>query len=110
MSISSRTPEGSPGRCPVCGQDADLEFSLPGGDALCASCGSSRQRLRDRLPRDAARSLDALLADNPSADSLDTVELVMLIEEGLDLEIPDADAEQLQTFRDVIQYLIRRTL
>jgi hypothetical protein len=37
--ISSRTPEGDPNRCPVCGRDCRLEPSLFGRDAPCPHCG-----------------------------------------------------------------------
>jgi hypothetical protein len=40
MSISSRTPEGSPGRCPVCNQLFRLEPSLLTGDVVCPRCGA----------------------------------------------------------------------
>lgn len=40
MTISSRTPEGSPYRCPVCGHTFCLEPSTPPGDAPCPHCGS----------------------------------------------------------------------
>ena len=39
------------------------------------------------------------------ADSLDTVELVMAFEEEFGMEIPDEDAEQLQTVGDAIKYI-----
>lgn len=39
------------------------------------------------------------------ADSLDTVELVMALEEEFGLEIPDEEAEKLQTVGDVIKYV-----
>ena len=39
------------------------------------------------------------------ADSLDTVELVMALEEEFDLEIPDEDAEKIVTVSDAIKYL-----
>ncbi len=39
MVISSRTPEGSPGSCPVCGHAVQLEPSDPAGDAPCPRCG-----------------------------------------------------------------------
>ena len=38
MAISSRTPEGRPGRCPVCGSDVAIEPSEPAGDAPCPEC------------------------------------------------------------------------
>ncbi len=40
-----------------------------------------------------------------SADSLDIVELVMAMEEEFDIEIPDDDAEKIQTIEDVITYV-----
>jgi hypothetical protein len=40
MNISSRTPEGDPNRCPVCGNDLRVEPSRPPGDAPCPSCGT----------------------------------------------------------------------
>lgn len=39
------------------------------------------------------------------ADSLDTVELVMALEEEFELDIPDEAAETMRTFGDVLQYL-----
>ncbi len=39
MVISSRTPEGTPNRCPVCGNDLRLEPSWPNLDGPCPSCG-----------------------------------------------------------------------
>lgn len=40
-----------------------------------------------------------------NADSLDTVELVMAFEEEFNVEVPDEDAEKLQTVGDVIKYI-----
>ena len=48
---------------------------------------------------------DASFVDDLGADSLDTVELVMAFEEEFGIEIPDEDAEQLQTVGDAIRYL-----
>ena len=39
------------------------------------------------------------------ADSLDTVELVMALEEEFDVEISDEDAEKIQTVKDAIEYI-----
>ena len=47
----------------------------------------------------------ASFVDDLGADSLDTVELVMAIEEAFDIEIPDNDAEKMRTVQDVIDYI-----
>lgn|SRR6266545_4184485 len=39
MVISSRTPEGDPNRCPVCGHHCRVEPSSPARDGPCPSCG-----------------------------------------------------------------------
>lgn len=39
MEPSSRTPEGEPNRCPVCGKRLRIEPSRPPGDAPCPHCG-----------------------------------------------------------------------
>jgi len=43
--------------------------------------------------------------DDLGADSLDTVELVMALEEEFDIEIPDEVAEKIQTVNDAIEYI-----
>jgi acyl carrier protein len=43
--------------------------------------------------------------DDLGADSLDQVELVMKFEEDFDLEIPDEDAEKIQTVADAVTYI-----
>jgi mannitol/fructose-specific phosphotransferase system IIA component (Ntr-type) len=40
MNIASRTPEGLPGRCPICNQEVVVDPSIPPGDATCPHCGS----------------------------------------------------------------------
>jgi hypothetical protein len=39
MTISSRTPEGEPNHCPICGLHFQLEPSPPAGDGPCPGCG-----------------------------------------------------------------------
>ena len=48
---------------------------------------------------------NASFVEDLGADSLDTVELVMAFEEEFGIEIPDEDAEALQTVGDAIRYL-----
>jgi acyl carrier protein len=47
----------------------------------------------------------AKFVEDLGADSLDTVELVMALEEEFELDIPDEEAEKIQTYNDVILYL-----
>ncbi len=51
---------------------------------------------------------EASFIDDLGADSLDIVELVMAMEETFDVEIPDDDAEKIQTIGDAIAYLKER--
>ena len=52
---------------------------------------------------------DADFVDDLGADSLDTVELVMALEEEFELEIPDEEAEHLRKVKDVATYLQKRS-
>jgi acyl carrier protein len=107
MVISSRTPEGTPNRCPLCGGTVEVEPSLFFGDAPCPNCGTllwfvrfaSETRfyegqaatdLRERVLEIVAVQLGVttgeLLRDpdalkNLDIDSLDFVELLMEAEE-----------------------------
>ena len=47
----------------------------------------------------------ASFVDDLGADSLDIVELVMAFEEEFDLEIPDEDAEKIQTVGNAVEYI-----
>jgi acyl carrier protein len=48
---------------------------------------------------------EASFVEDLGADSLDTVELVMAFEEEFGMEIPDEEAEQLQSVGDAIRYI-----
>jgi acyl carrier protein len=48
---------------------------------------------------------DAKFVEDLGADSLDVVELVMALEEKFDIEIPDDEAEKIQTLNDVVAYI-----
>ena len=48
---------------------------------------------------------EAKFIEDLGADSLDTVELVMALEEKFETEIPDEDAEKLQSVGDVIKFV-----
>ena len=47
----------------------------------------------------------ASFIEDLGADSLDIVELVMVLEEEYDMEISDEDAEKIRTVQDVINYI-----
>jgi acyl carrier protein len=48
---------------------------------------------------------DASFANDLGADSLDTVELVMALEEEFDIEIPDEAAEKITTVKEAVDYI-----
>ena len=48
---------------------------------------------------------DASFVDDLGADSLDTVELVMALEEEFGIEIPDEDAEKMKTVGEAVRYV-----
>lgn len=51
---------------------------------------------------------NAKFIEDLGADSLDTVELVMAFEEEFNVEVPDEDAEKLQSVGDVIDYILSK--
>lgn len=67
MTVSSRTPEGEPNRCVVCGHRTAIDPSRPPGDAPCPACGSL-------LWFGTERSAAEQLLDEFGADSLDRLE------------------------------------
>jgi acyl carrier protein len=48
---------------------------------------------------------EAKFIDDLGADSLDTVELVMALEEEFGIEIPDEEAEKIVTVKDAVSYI-----
>lgn len=50
---------------------------------------------------------EASFANDLGADSLDTVELVMALEEEFDIEIPDEAAEQIDTVGKAVEHIVR---
>ena len=49
--------------------------------------------------------IDSSFVDDLGADSLDTVELVMALEEEFDTEIPDEEAEKITTVQAAVDYV-----
>ena len=59
--------------------------------------------------KDEEVTADASFVDDLGADSLDTVELVMALEEEFNCEIPDEEAEQITTVQHAIDYINAHT-
>lgn len=60
----------------------------------------------DQLGVDADEvTTEASFIDDLGADSLDTVELVMALEEEFSMEIPDEEAEKIKTVGDAVEYI-----
>jgi acyl carrier protein len=58
--------------------------------------------------KDEEVTADASFVDDLGADSLDTVELVMALEEEFETEIPDEDAEKIFTIKHAVDYIVNR--
>ncbi|AXA35093.1 MAG: acyl carrier protein [Candidatus Hydrogenedentota bacterium] len=71
---------------------------------------SVEQKVREIVAQQLGKNVDqvtpeASFRDDLGADSLDVVELVMALEEEFGVEIPDEDAEKIQTVGQAIDYL-----
>ncbi len=64
-------------------------------EIVCEQMGASRDKITP----------ETSFINDLGADSLDTVELVMEFEDEFDLNIPDEDAEKIQTVGDAIKYI-----
>jgi len=64
-------------------------------DIVCEQMGTTRDKVTD----------ETSFVSDLGADSLDTVELVMEFEDEFDLNIPDEEAEKIQTVGDAIAYI-----
>ena len=62
---------------------------------VCEQLGTSRDKI----------SAETSFINDLGADSLDTVELVMEFEDEFEINIPDEDAEQIQTVGDAVKYI-----
>ncbi|MDD5207788.1 MAG: acyl carrier protein [Elusimicrobiales bacterium] len=64
----------------------------------------------EQLAVDAAEvTPQAQFVQDLGADSLDTVELVMALEEEFDIEIPDEDAEKIKTVGEAVRYITEKS-
>jgi acyl carrier protein len=79
-------------------------------EQLMAADKTTEQRVKDIIVEQLGVNADqvtpeAKFIEDLGADSLDTVELVMALEEEFGHEIPDEEAEKLQSVGDVIKYI-----
>ncbi len=63
---------------------------------ICEQLGVKEDEVKD----------EASFVDDLGADSLDTVELVMALEEEFETEIPDEEAENITTVKEAIDYIL----
>jgi acyl carrier protein len=76
------------------------------GDKLKEITEKVKQIIAEQLGVEEAEvTPSASFVDDLGADSLDTVELVMALEEQFDIEIPDDAAEKIRTVQDAIDYI-----
>ena len=85
--------------------------------ALCMATGIVNMSVEEQVKKIVAEQLgvkdeevtpDASFVDDLGADSLDTVELVMALEEEFETEIPDEEAEKITTVQQAIDYVKER--
>jgi len=116
VNVSSRTPEGLPGNCPLCGAKANIEFSDPAGDAPCPKCGYLLWASAQHIQSVARHFADALGTSTAAfnadtrfpdlgVDSLDAIEMIMELEEEFDIRIPEDVAMQIRTIADAVRYI-----
>jgi acyl carrier protein len=97
----------------VCALDqigASNHFSTPKEGKPNMSEKSIEEKVRDIIVEQLGVNpeqvtITASFIEDLGADSLDTVELVMAFEEEFSVEVPDEDAEKLQTVGDVVKYI-----
>ncbi len=73
---------------------------------MSESLAKVKEIIIDQLEVDEAQVTEpAHFINDLGADSLDIVELIMAFEDGFGIEIPDEDAEKIQTVGDVVKYI-----
>ena len=98
-----------PGCLPLCGTGLDSRTTNTNRTNLMAE-KSIEEKVKDIIVEQLGVNPEqvtpqASFIEDLGADSLDIVELVMAFEEEFAVEVPDEDAEKLQTVGDVIKYI-----
>jgi acyl carrier protein len=112
MTIASRTPEGEPFACRVCGAVDRVEVSPLVGDAVCTRCGGYIAKFLghfDHLGHRQRIVLETDLAELLGGDSLDVVERMMELEEELGVMMDWDEVARCQTLEDLARYVSRLT-
>jgi acyl carrier protein len=92
----------------VCGPRDSQQAVHPKREAIVSATIEEKVKkiIVDQLGVDEAEvTPEAKFIDDLGADSLDTVELVMALEEEFGIEIPDEDAEKITTVKDATHYI-----
>ena len=83
-----------------------LKYFYFKGDLLSEIFDKVKSVIAERLSIDESKITESSsFIEDLGADSLDTVELIMQLEEAFDMQIPDEDAEKLTTVGDAIKYI-----
>ena len=83
-----------------------LKYFYFKGDLMSEIFDKVRSVIAERLSIDESKITESSsFIEDLGADSLDTVELIMQLEEAFDMQIPDEDAEKLTTVGDAIKYI-----
>jgi acyl carrier protein len=97
--------------CTICGEGIDPGGRVPDGSPECLECARLLRWFRAQLDDDAFRvpKEEYLTPERTfldlGADSLDTVELVIELEEEFGVTITDLEAERVQTLADLLLYI-----
>ena len=110
MTISSRTPEGEPNYCPICGRIISIDPSQSTGDAPCPNCGNLLWWFQGKFggPREEDWIARLKYFEGTGVDLLDFVEIFLEVEEEFGLTVSDEDARKLKTLGEIIKYLAKK--
>ncbi len=111
MSASSRTPEGQPHHCPVCGRFVVVEVSSPFGDSVSPSCGQLLWLFSDRLAALTGADPGEIRLDTPvrdlGVDSFDLLDLAAEAEERFGVVLSDEEVGRIDTVEDGLRLVER---
>ncbi|QOD38250.1 acyl carrier protein [Candidatus Wolbachia massiliensis] len=68
-----------------------------------------RKIVLEHISKDVEKFSSSSKLSDHGADSLDAVEIIMAAEEEFGIEIPDEDAQKMETMKQIVEYIIRKT-